>query len=95
VKKASFEKNAKKLEDWLMFALQTPKTNQEVYKIVLQSGFLPKHAVAIFGRWQDQNSDFLVTDIKTGKAAKRKAFYLKEREDKVYLQWRNHENNQN
>ena len=49
--------------------------NRQVYRFVLEGGFLPKHANAILKRLQHEGR-FEVTDIRTGTEARRGAFYL-------------------
>ncbi|UTC91195.1 three-Cys-motif partner protein TcmP [Treponema denticola] len=68
--------NAKNLEDILLAALAQPKTNNELYKITLKNEYLPKHTTEILIKWQDTKSNFKVVDIKTGKPARKRAFYI-------------------
>jgi three-Cys-motif partner protein len=81
-------KNAEKLETILQQCLSESKTNKEIYKITLENEFLPKHTTEIFEKWQKTNYKFKVYDLKTGKEARKKSFYIswenyKETTDKV------------
>ena len=79
-------KSAKKLEEVLLQALSTPKTNRQIYEITLRNEFLPKHTAEIFRKWQSNDRRFKVYDIKTGAEARKKSFYVawgSYREDKV------------
>ena len=73
----------KRLEDILVNALTSPKTNRQIYKLTLENEYLPKHTNEIFKRWQSENKYFKVYEINSGGEARKKAFYLKEREDVV------------
>jgi three-Cys-motif partner protein len=75
--------NAKRLEKILLESLGTPKTNKQILEIILKSEFLPKHATEIFEKWQANNCKFKVYEIKTGKEARKKSFYISDKEDKV------------
>ena len=69
-------KNAEKLESILLQSLIEPKTNRQIYEITLANEFSPKHTTEIFEKLQQQNPKFKVYDIKTGKEARKKAFYI-------------------
>lgn len=73
---ASKNKNAKELEEILLQALSTPKTNRQIYEITLRNEFLPKHTTEIFEKWQSTNRRFKVYDIATGNEARKKSFYI-------------------
>ena len=84
--KEAKEKNATKLESILLELLTEPKTNRQIYEETLKHEFLPKHTTAIFEKWQLNNPKFKVYDIKTGKEARKKFFYISwsnYKEDKV------------
>lgn len=68
--------NAKKLRNILVDALKTPKTNNEIYELVLRNEFLPKHANEVLKEMQDVNANFNVLDYKTGEKARKNSFYL-------------------
>ena len=68
--------NARRLGSILMAALKTPKTNKEIYELVLRSEFLPKHANEVLKEMQDTNSKFQVLDYNTDKKARKGSFYL-------------------
>lgn len=52
-----------------------PKNNQEMYRHVLESGFLPKHVNQILQKLQD-NEKLEVWDIEKNKLARKHSFYL-------------------
>jgi three-Cys-motif partner protein len=80
----SKNKNAEKLESILLHVLTESKTNKQIYKITLENEFLPKHATEIFEKWQSNNPNFKVLDIKTKQEARKKSFYISNyKEDKV------------
>lgn len=68
--------NARKLRKILVDALQTPKTNNEVYELVLRNEFLPRHANEVLKEMQDVNANFNVLNYKTGEKARKNSFYL-------------------
>ena len=68
--------NARKLRNILVDALKTPKTNNEIYELVLRNEFLPKHANEVLKEMQDENANFNVLDCKTGEKARKNSFYL-------------------
>ena len=68
--------NARKLRNILVDALKTPKTNNEIYELVLRNEFLPKHANEILKEMQDVNVKFIVSNCKTGDIARKNSFYL-------------------
>ncbi len=74
-KELSRNENYQKLEKILKNALINPKTNWEVYEIILKNEFLPKHANEIFKNWQNESS-LGVTEIDTGKPARKNSFYV-------------------
>lgn len=76
--------NYERLEKVLKSSLQTPKNNWELYEIILENEFLPKHANEIFRNWQDNLKNFSVIEIDTRKPAKRNSFYVN---------WDNYKNN--
>jgi three-Cys-motif partner protein len=69
-------KNAEKLESILLKLLIEPKTNRQIYEETLKHEFLPKHAVEIFRKWQENNPKFKVYDIKAENEARKGAFYI-------------------
>jgi hypothetical protein len=86
--KEAQEKNAAKLETILLELLREPKTNKQIYEETLKHEFLPKHTTEILRKWQISNEKFKVFEIKTGREAKKGAFYIswenyKENNDKV------------
>jgi three-Cys-motif partner protein len=68
--------NYARLEKILKDSLKTPKNNQELYKIILEHEFLPKHAAEVFRNWQKDLSNFSVTEILTNKPARKNSFYI-------------------
>ena len=68
--------NARKLRNILVDALKTPRTNNEIYELVLRNEFLPKHANEVLKEMQDENANFNVLDCKTGEKARKNSFYL-------------------
>ena len=50
--------------------------NKELYEFVLRNEFLPKHANEILKEMQRTNPKFSVVYVKTGKNARKNAFYL-------------------
>lgn len=68
--------NARKLRKILVDALQTPKTNNEIYELVLRNEFLPRHANEVLKEMQDVNANFNVLNYKTGEKARKNSFYL-------------------
>jgi len=76
--------NYKRLEEILKNSLQTPKNNWELYEIILQNEFLPKHANEIFKNWQENSKTLKVSEINTGKPARKNSFYVN---------WDNYKNN--
>lgn len=68
--------NASRLRNILEEALKSPKTNNEVYELVVRNEFLPKHANEVLKDLQNTNPKFSVIDISTGKKARKSAFYL-------------------
>ena len=74
--KETKEKSAAKLESILFNLLSEPKTNRQLYEETLKHEFLPKHTTAIFEKWQLSNPKFRVYDIKTGKEARKRSFYI-------------------
>ncbi len=68
--------NALRLRHLLEEALKTPKTNKELYEFVLRNEFLPKHANEVLKEMQRTNPKFSVVYVKTGKNARKNAFYL-------------------
>lgn len=69
-------KNAQRLKEILEEALRTPKSNKEIYELVLRNEFLPKHANEVLKNLQDTNSKFQVLDYHTGEKARKGSFYL-------------------
>ncbi len=67
--------NYLKLEKILKEFLKVPRTNREVYEMILKNEFLPKHAAEIFRNWQG-NSTFKVTIIDTEKPPRYGDFYI-------------------
>lgn len=68
--------NARRLRGVLEEALKSPKTNNEIYELVVRNEFLPKHANEVLKDLQNTNPKFKVLDISTGKEARKKSFYL-------------------
>jgi len=68
--------NYERLEGILTKSLKTPKTNQDLYEIVLKNEFLPKHASEVLRSWQSADSSFRVTDMESNKPAKKGSFYV-------------------
>ncbi len=68
--------NYAKLESILKKSLLEPKTNKEIYEIILKNEFLPKHATEIFRTWQNDLPNFSIVEIETGKPARKNSFYL-------------------
>jgi three-Cys-motif partner protein len=83
-KELAHNDNYERLEKILKNSLQTPKDNWELYEIILENEFLPKHANEIFKNWQDKSKIISVTEINTGKAARKNSFYVN---------WENYKNN--
>jgi len=69
-------KNAEKLELILLELLKEPKTNKQIYEETLKHEFLPKHTTEIFEKWQINNPQFKVYDMKTGAEARKRSFYI-------------------
>ena len=78
--------NARRLRKVIEEALKTPKTNYEVYELVVRNEFLPKHANEVLKDLQNTNPKFSVIDITTGKKARKNAFYLSSKEPVVTMQ---------
>ena len=68
--------NARRLRTILEEALDLPKTNNDIYELVVRNEFLPKHANEVLKELQNTNPKFSVIDITTGKKARKNAFYL-------------------
>lgn len=68
--------NARRLRKILEEALKSPKTNSDIYELVVRNEFLPKHANEVLKDLQNTNPKFSVIDILTGKKARKGAFYL-------------------
>lgn len=68
--------NARRLRKILEEALKSPKTNNDIYELVVRNEFLPKHANEVLKELQNTNPKFSVIDIITGKTARKNAFYL-------------------
>ena len=68
--------NARRLREVLEKALRSPKTNNEIYELVVRNEFLPKHANEVLKDLQNINPKFSVIEISTGKKARKNAFYL-------------------
>lgn len=83
-KQLAHNNNYERLEKILKNSLRTPKNNWELYEIILENEFLPKHANEIFRNWQNDLKNFSVTEIDTKKPAKRNSFYIN---------WENYKNN--
>lgn len=78
--------NARRLRKIMEEALKSPKTNNEVYELVVRNEFLPKHANEVLKDLQNTNPKFSVIDISTGKKARKNAFYLSNKEPVVTMQ---------
>lgn len=68
--------NARRLRKILEEALKSPKTNNDIYELVVRNEFLPKHANEVLKDLQNTNPKFSVIDILTGRKARKSAFYL-------------------
>lgn len=68
--------NARRLREVLEEALKLPKTNNDIYELVVRNEFLPKHANEVLKDLQNINPKFSVIEISTGKKARKNAFYL-------------------
>ena len=79
-KNDNYERLEKILKDFLI----TPKNNWQIYEIILENEFLPKHANEIFKNWQEKLGNFKVIDINTNKLARKNSFYVN---------WDNYKNN--
>ena len=82
------DKSVAKLESILYNLLSEPKTNRQIYEETLKHEFLPKHTTEIFQKWQLNNPKFKVYDMKTGKEARKRAFYVSwenYKDDKVQI----------
>jgi three-Cys-motif partner protein len=64
------------------FISEHERTNIEIYNFGLYNEFLPKHTNMIFSEWQKSNPYFKV-NLLDGSVARKGAFYLKEKEQKV------------
>lgn len=83
-KELAHNDNYERLEKILKDSLRTPKNNWELYEIILENEFLPKHANETFRNWQENLKNFKVTEISTGKSARKNGFYVN---------WENYKNN--
>lgn len=68
--------NACKLKALLEDALRQPRTNNDIYEIVLRNEFLPKYANEVLRDLQQNNPRFSVINLATGKNARKNSFYL-------------------
>lgn len=68
--------NYLKLEEILKQSLKQPKTNKEIYEIILRNEFLPIQANEIFRKWQNDLGNFEVIEIETNKKARKNSFYI-------------------
>lgn len=68
--------NAQKLKTILLEALKTPKTNGQIYELVLKNEFLPKHANEVLRELQNENNKFKVLDLYTNKPIRKGSFYI-------------------
>jgi three-Cys-motif partner protein len=68
--------NYTKLETILKTSLLEPKTNKEIYEIILENEYLPKHASEVFKKWQVDETGFDVMEIETSNKARKNSFYL-------------------
>lgn len=68
--------NANRLKTLLEKALRSPRTNNEIYELVVRHDFLPKHANEVLRELQQNNPHFSVTSIDKGKKARKNSFYL-------------------
>ena len=68
--------NYERLENILKEFLMEPRTNKEIYEIVLRNEFLPKHAAEVFRNWQNANPIFQVVDPISRKPLRKGSFYL-------------------
>lgn len=83
-KQLAHNDNYETLEKILKDSLRTPKNNWELYEIILENGFLSKHVNEILKNWQETLKNFKVTEINTGKPARKNSFYIN---------WDNYKNN--
>lgn len=75
-KELSKNDNYEKLEKILKKSLETQKTNKEIYEIILENEFLPKHVTEIFRNWQNNLTNFKVIEMNTDKPARKNSFYI-------------------
>jgi len=68
--------NANRLKAYLVEALRSPRTNNEIYELVVRHEFLPKHANEVLRELQQNNPRFSVINIANGKNARKNSFYL-------------------
>ena len=68
--------NANRLKAFLVEALRRPRTNNEIYELVVRHEFLPKHANEVLRELQQNNPRFSVINIANGKNARKNSFYL-------------------
>lgn len=68
--------NYSRLENIIKQCLIEPKNNLELYEIIIRNEFLPKHGTEIFKNWQNDLSNFKVTEIANNKPARKNSFYL-------------------
>lgn len=68
--------NAQRLKALLEDALKSPRTNNEIYELVVRHEFLPKHANEVLRELQQNNPRFSVIDVVSGKNARKNSFYL-------------------
>ena len=60
----------------MLEALKTPKTNGQIYELVLNNEFLPKHANEVLRELQNENNKFKVLDLYTNKPIRKGSFYI-------------------
>ena len=65
-----------RLKNYLMDFLKEPRTNGDLYKFVLERGYLSKHATEILRQFQDVGR-LEVMEMATEKPARKGSFYLK------------------
>ena len=68
--------NANRLKSLLERTLISPRTNNEIYELVVRHEFLPKHANEVLRELQQNNPRFSVINIANGKNARKNSFYL-------------------
>ncbi len=76
--------NYSRLERLLTSFLSQTRTNEEVYRFVLENEFLPKHANSVFRSWQRDQSGLSVAEI-DGKPARTGTFLIEYKPQRILL----------